>query len=179
MYWSCHKSTYCSALENWIRLRLANAKLRWMKTNPKEQNQPIRSGKSIPPLTNINLAESTCSTHRNSLRCSSIAMAALTYYSPIVARASSFAGRKVARATNGTSNVSMRATWMPGSAPPSYLDGTMPWCGPLPDWICLFGTLCAREITAAHRAPCTFYPRKHWTTQDLVLLFCCPRLAFY
>ena len=60
-------------------------------------------------------------------------MAALTYYSPIVARASSCAGRKVDRATNGTSNVSMRATWMPGSAPPSYLDGTMPWCGPLPD----------------------------------------------
>ena len=133
-----------------------------MKTNPQEQNQPIRSGKSIPPLTNINLAESTCSTHRNSLRCSSIAMAALTYYSPIVARASSFAGRKVARATNGTSNVSMRATWMPGSAPP--LPTLMEPChGAVryPIEFAFLEPLCAREITAAHRAPCTFYPRKH------------------
>ena len=48
---------------------------------------------------------------------------------PIVARASGFTGRRVqCSATNGTSNTSMRATWMPGSTPPSYLDGSMPWC---------------------------------------------------
>ena len=50
-----------------------------------------------------------------------------TSVGPIVGRASSFAGRKVAcAASNGTAKVSMRATWMPGSAPPAYLDGSMP-----------------------------------------------------
>ena len=56
-------------------------------------------------------------------------MAALTISAPIVARAGSFAGRKVAtKATNGTGKTAMRATWMPGSEPPSYLDGSLPWC---------------------------------------------------
>ena len=58
-------------------------------------------------------------------------MAALTISAPIVARAGSFAGRKVAtKATNGTGKTAMRATWMPGSEPPSYLDGSLPWCVP-------------------------------------------------
>ena len=57
-----------------------------------------------------------------------IAMTALASYAPITARASFFSGRKIAsRVTNGTGTVSMRATWMPGSAPPSHLDGSMPW----------------------------------------------------
>ena len=56
-------------------------------------------------------------------------MAALASYTPITARASTFRGRTVAsRVTNGTGKVSMRATWMPGSEPPSYLDGSLPWC---------------------------------------------------
>ena len=60
-----------------------------------------------------------------------VQMAALTISAPIVARAGSFAGRKVAtKATNGTGKTAMRATWMPGSQPPSYLDGSLPWCVP-------------------------------------------------
>ena len=48
-----------------------------------------------------------------------VQMAALTISAPIVARAGSFAGRKVAtKATNGTGKTAMRATWMPGSEPP-------------------------------------------------------------
>jgi hypothetical protein len=48
---------------------------------------------------------------------------------PIVAKASAFAGRKVqcsAAATNGATTTA-RAVWMPGSTPPSYLDGSLPW----------------------------------------------------
>lgn len=56
-----------------------------------------------------------------------MAALATSIRAPIVARASTFAGRKVqCSATNGTGNTSMRATWMPGSTPPSYLDGSMP-----------------------------------------------------
>ena len=56
-------------------------------------------------------------------------MAALASVAPIVARASAFTSRKVATsATNGTiGKVSARATWMPGSTTPAYLDGSMPW----------------------------------------------------
>jgi light-harvesting complex I chlorophyll a/b binding protein 1 len=54
-------------------------------------------------------------------------MAALTISAPIVARAGSFAGRKVAtKATNGTGKTSMRAVWMPGSEAPAHLDGSLP-----------------------------------------------------
>ena len=47
-------------------------------------------------------------------------MAALTISAPIVARAGSFAGRKLAtNATNGTvGKTAARAVWMPGSTPP-------------------------------------------------------------
>ena len=57
-----------------------------------------------------------------------ITMAALTISAPIVARAGSFAGRKLAtNATNGTvGKVSARAVWMPGSTPPAHLTGTLP-----------------------------------------------------
>ena len=55
-------------------------------------------------------------------------MAALTISAPIVARAGSFAGRKLAtNATNGTvGKTAARAVWMPGSEPPAHLDGTLP-----------------------------------------------------
>jgi transcription elongation factor len=55
-------------------------------------------------------------------------MAALASVAPIVARTSAaLAGRKVATsATNGTAGkISARATWMPGSTTPAYLDGSM------------------------------------------------------
>jgi len=56
-----------------------------------------------------------------------MAALATSIRAPIVARASGFTGRRVqCSATNGTSNTSMRATWMPGSEPPSYLDGSLP-----------------------------------------------------
>ena len=55
-------------------------------------------------------------------------MAALTISAPIVARAGSFAGRKLAtNATNGTvGKTAARAVWMPGSTPPAHLDGSLP-----------------------------------------------------
>ena len=97
-------------------------------------------------------------------RPSLIAMAAFISHSPIVARASFFAGRRLAtQTTNGTSKVSMRATWMPGSTPPSYLDGSMPWCGSWSSFDCVYLSLCAARTncSSAWRDPYVS-PSKSW-----------------
>jgi hypothetical protein len=49
---------------------------------------------------------------------------------PLVARASGFTGRRLRRAATNGARATMQTNWFPGSTPPAYLDGSMPWCAP-------------------------------------------------